>query len=280
MTPTVHTPLAELLQAAYHGGYVVPAFNVWTYQEALALVEAANEVRAPIILQTSSTGLAHNGLGLSYQIAATAASKARVPVTIHLDHAKELAVIEQAADLGYSGIMFDGSNLSFGQNVELTRQARRIAEARGVTVEAEIGHVVKGENDREVLTSPGEALDFLEASGVQVLAVAVGTRHGMQKREAPIDFRAVDALSAALPVPLVLHGSSGVDDEDLVRLRPTGVCKVNIATRLRLVFIRAMARLAPEFEGANHIDLLMAAHRDTIMEAQHIFRLLGCVDRA
>lgn len=280
MRSMIHTPMAEVLTAALDGGYVVPAFNVWTYQEALALVQAANTVNSPLILQTSSTCLAHNGLELSYQMVATAANRAKVPVVVHLDHAKELPVIEEAIQLGYSGVMFDGSHLSFDENVEYTKQTMRIAQTTGATVEAEIGHVVKGENDKEVLTDAKEAQDFLALTGVKALAVAVGTRHGMQKREAPINHEAVNELSAKLAVPLVLHGSSGVSDSDLPLLCPTGVCKVNIATRLRLVFIKAMAQLAPEYAEADHIRLLMGAHEQTQAEAEHIFSLLNCVDRA
>ncbi|MGQ9366815.1 class II fructose-bisphosphate aldolase [Azospirillum sp. ST 5-10] len=272
--------LAELLTDARSGGYAVPAFNLWTYQDALALVAAAERARSPLILQTSGTCIRHNGLPLAYAMAETAARPAGVPVAVHLDHGEELRSICDAIRLGYDSVMYDGSRLPVERNVETTRVVKAVAGAYGVSVEAEIGHVAKGEGDREVVTTPEEALAFLDATGVDALAVAVGTRHGMQTRDAPLRFDALDALSARVPAPLVLHGSSGVRDEDLPRVARSAVCKVNIATRLRRVFIRALGEAAAAFEGSDHVALTMRAHEATTGEAMRLMDLLGSAGRA
>lgn len=275
-----HTPLIDVLQDALEKKYAVPAFNAWTFQDALALVRAAEEANSPLILQTSGTCLAHNGLDFSFHMVDNAAANAKVPVVIHLDHAEDKEVIKQALSLGYSSVMYDGSKLPLEENIQNTITAKSWASFFRASVEAEIGHVAKGEGDEEILTTPKEAKEFFARTSVDALAVAVGTRHGMQKREAPLNFKALKALTRAVNAPLVLHGSSGVRDKDLPKVAKSSVCKVNIATRLRRVFIEAMAELSPKYKGGDHIELLMQAHESTIKEAIHIMGLLGSTNRA
>ena len=179
-------PLKELLQDARSGGYALPAFNIWTYQDALALLEAANIACAPIIIQVSGTSVAHNTLELAYHMAKTAIDHhATTPVALHLDHAKDIGLISHALNLGFSSIMYDGSELSTDENLARTQFARELTHAYGASLEGEIGHVVKGEGDKEISTTPEEALFFAKETGVDALAVAVGTRHGMQTQDAP-----------------------------------------------------------------------------------------------
>jgi ketose-bisphosphate aldolase len=273
-------PLSEILQDAHDRQYAVPAFNAWTYQDALALVAAAEQAHSPLIVQTSGTCIQHNGLPFAYQMVENAVKSAKIPIAVHLDHAEDLRRICDAIHLGYDSVMYDGSKLPIAQNIENTRIVKAVAGAYGVSVEAEIGHVQKGAQDAEVLTSPDEALDFLNATGVDALAIAVGTRHGMQERDAPLRFDVLDALTARISVPLVLHGSSGVRDEDLPVVARSAVCKVNIATRLRTVFIRALGEAAQTYHGSDHIAFTMQAHQATIKEAIFIMRQLGSADRA
>lgn len=266
---------ATLLQDAYEKKYALPAFNAWTYQDALMLVVAAEKAQSPVILQTSGTCIAHNGLEFSFHMVKNAALKASIPVIIHYDHAQDFNLIERAIGLGYDSVMYDGSSLSMEENIKNTQQVKKIADQAGVFVEAEIGHVLKGEGDQEILTSPEEACAFIEAVEVDALAVAVGTRHAMQKREAPLNFDALDKLTAALSKPLVLHGSSGVRDSDYPRLINSAICKVNIATRLRLVFLEEVKSLSNNFTGHDHIAFIMQAHQATEKEAIKIMHLLG-----
>lgn len=272
--------LSELLQDARARGYAVPAFNAWTYQDVLALVAAAERARSPLIVQTSGTCVRHNGLAFAFQMVENGVKDATVPVVIHLDHGEEFRLIFDAIHMGYDSVMYDGSKLPIAENIKNTNIVKAVAEAYGVSVEAEIGHVLKGNNDTEILTTPDEARQFASATEVDALAVAVGTRHGMQTQDAPLRFDVLEALSAAVDTPLVLHGSSGVSDSDMPAVARSAICKVNIATRLRRVFIRALADRVPLYEGSDHIDLVMRAHEATIAEAMQIMSLLGSANRA
>lgn len=269
-----------LLEDASSNGYAVPAFNAWTYQDALMLVAAAERARSPLIMQTSGTCIQHNGLEFAFHMVKNAAAKATVPVIIHYDHAQDIQLIGRAIELGYDSIMYDGSNLAVEENIDNTRKVKEMADQAGVFVEAEIGHVVKGEGDKEILSTPEEACSFLEAVPVDALAVAVGTRHAMQKREAPLNFEALDKLTAAVSTPLVLHGSSGVKDTDYPRLISSAVCKINIATRLRLVFLQAIKELSSHFAGSDHVKFIMEAHKSTEAEAVTVMELLGSAGKA
>jgi ketose-bisphosphate aldolase len=271
--------LREILQDACGRGYAVPAFNAWTYQDVLALVAAAEQACSPLIVQTSGTCIRHNGLPFAFHMAEAGTKDATVPIAIHLDHGEDLRLLCDAIHMGYDSVMYDGSKLPMVENIEHTRVVRAVAAEYDVSVEAEIGHVVKGDQDTEILTAPDEAMQFLAETGVDALAVAVGTRHGMQTQDAPLRFDALEALSSAVRTPLVLHGSSGVSDDDLPRVARSRVCKVNIATRLRRVFIRSAGAVAANYRGSDHIAFLMQAHEATIVEAMHIMDLLGSANR-
>lgn len=272
--------MTELLQDALNRGYALPAFNAWTYQDALAYVKAAGEAKSPLIIQTSGTCIAHNGLGFAYHMVENAARTAETPIVIHLDHARTPRLIFDAIYLGYNSVMFDGSNLGNSENIETTKIIKAAADAYGVSVEAEIGHVPKGDNDPEVLTTLDDAVHFLDAVNVDVLAVAAGTRHGMQKRDGALRFDVLETLSKGLGTPMALHGSSGVSDNDLPRVAASGVCKVNIATRLRRVFIDAAGAVAGDYNGGDHIEFLMTAYDEVVREAVHIMALLGSAGKA
>lgn len=272
-------PLNELLRDAYINGYAIPAFNAWTFQDALALVRAAEEACSALIIQTSGTCVKHNGLDFAYHMVENAVRTARIPVAVHLDHAEDLRQICDAIHLGYDSVMYDGSKLDIEENIRNTCIVKAIAEQYSISVEAEIGHVQKGVQDTEVLTTPQEAIDFIARTRIDALAVAVGTRHGMQTREAPLRFDILDSLSAHVDTPLVLHGSSGVRDDDLKRIARSAICKVNIATRLRTVFIRSAAQTAATFTQSDHIDFLMKTYRPVIDEAVFIIKQLGSADR-
>lgn len=270
--------LNELLDKALRQRYAVPAFNVWTFQDAITYVEASEQTRSPLILQASATCIEHNGLAFTWQLISNAIKAAKIPVVIHLDHAKDLALIQEALELGFTSVMFDGSQLHIEENIEKTLLAKSIADRYGASLEAEIGHVVKHDNGIPKATSPEEAALFVSETGVDALAVAVGTRHGMQKREAPLDFDLLKELSRKLSLPLVLHGSSGVRDADLAAVADSGICKVNFATRLRRVFINEAGRIAPGFRDKDHIRFMMQAYQFVLQEAKFIQHQLGSTD--
>jgi len=235
--------LKEVIDRAYAEKYAVPAFNFWTYDDAKAIIHGAEAMNSPVILMASGSCIKGLGLELAAFMIQFLAKNSKVPVVLHLDHAEDLDLIFKAMKCGFTGIMYDGSMLPIEENINNTKMVVKVARALGVSVEAEIGRVGRGEEGQaitEILTEPDGAAMFFEKTGVDALAVAVGTCHGMQKQEAGIHYDIVDALTRTVNAPLVLHGSSGVKDEDLVRLSKTAFSKVNIGTKLKAVFVEGM----------------------------------------
>jgi fructose-bisphosphate aldolase class II len=170
------------------------------------------------------------------------ARKARVPVAVHLDHAEDEELARQAVDLGFGSVMFDGAHLDYSENTAVTSRIARYAHVRGVYVEAELGKVggKDGAHTPGVRTDPGEATSFVEETGVDALAVAVGSSHAMTDRTATLDLALIRQLHEALAVPLVLHGSSGVPDDEILGAIRAGMTKINISTHLNGIFTRAI----------------------------------------
>ncbi len=237
----------DLLDAAMRAmpRYGVLAFNVIGLEHAEAIVEGAEAERAPVILQISQNAVRYRR-GAIEPIAAACreiAHAARVPVSLHLDHATTHDFCLRAAEAGISSIMFDASISSHERNVELTAQEVVWAHGKGLTMEGEIG-IVGGKEGAvttlEGMTDPRDAASYVAATMVDALAVAVGTEHGMIERRAVLDLARIDALFAAVDVPLVLHGSSGVAAEVLVEAVRRGISKVNMATQLNVAFTGAI----------------------------------------
>ena len=236
--PTART--ADLMSAAYANGTAVGAFNVICLEHAEAIVAGAEAAILPVILQVSENTVAYHGGLVPISLACIAlAETAAVPVAVHLDHATSEDLCLQAIDLGYTSVMFDGSALLYADNVRATAALTTRAHALGAFVEAELGIVggkggggKGGAHAPDARTDPGEAAAFVDATGVDSLAVAVGTRHAMLSRDAQIDLNLVAQIRAALPVPIVMHGSSGVPDQLLRGAVHAGMTKVNIATQL------------------------------------------------
>jgi fructose-bisphosphate aldolase, class II len=237
------TTTAEIVNAAAGRGHGVGAFNVVLLEHAEALVAAATTTGLPVILQVSENCVRYHGalapLGLAVL---RLARDTPGPVAVHLDHAEDLDLVSEAVELGFTGVMYDGSRLDYTQNVRRTAEVVASCHRRGIPVEAELGEVggKDGVHRPGVRTDPDEARAFVDATGVDALAVAVGSSHAMTSREAVLDESLIAALAAAVPVPLVLHGSSGVPDEGLVGAVRAGITKVNIATHLNAVFTRAV----------------------------------------
>jgi ketose-bisphosphate aldolase len=244
MTPTEQAPApvaAFLAQAAAsHRG--VGAFNVVLLEHAEAIVSGAEEAGLPTILQISENCIRYHGQSRPLILASIALAKAAsVPVYVHLDHIRDRGLIEAGLEAGVDSVMFDGSTLPYDENVTATAEVVRACHARGVSVEAEIGEVggKDGVHAPGVRTNPSEARAFAAATGVDALAVAVGTSHAMTSRTASVDHDLIARIAAAVPVPLVLHGSSGVPDADLARAVSSGMTKVNISTHLNRLFTLA-----------------------------------------
>lgn len=237
------TNTRDIMDLAAKAGTGQGAFNVIHLETIEGLIGGAEAAGRPVILQISENCAKFHG-GLEPVAAATlaAARKASVPVAVHLDHAESQALAYQAVDLGFGSIMYDGAHLEYAENVETTARVAAYAQARGVYVEAELGRVggKDGAHAPGVLTDPAEAAAFVAATGVDALAVAVGSSHAMTERSAALNLARIAELKAVLAVPLVLHGSSGVSDENIVAAIAAGMTKINVSTHLNGFFTRAV----------------------------------------
>jgi tagatose 1,6-diphosphate aldolase GatY/KbaY len=231
-----------LLNEARKNGYGIVACNVHTLEMLQAVVEAAEECRAPIIIQSTVGTVKH--LGMDYIVAAaeTAAKKANIPIALHLDHCQDFELIVQCMRAGYTSVMIDASMHSFEENVKRTRRIVEIAKALGVNVEAELGKVGGVEDDIIVdeadalLADPAECAEFIELTSVPTLAPAIGTAHGIYKGEPNIAFDRIAEIAKMVTVPLVLHGGSGIPAQQVKRCVSLGMAKMNVATELRNAF--------------------------------------------
>jgi fructose-bisphosphate aldolase class II len=261
---------ADLVGDAVGRGGAVAAFNVITLEHAEAIAAAAEDCRTPVILQVSQNAVRFHGGHLA-PIAAAALAVARlasVPISLHLDHVTDDDLVEQAAGAGFSSLMYDGGALSYADNVDRTRWARRTARGAGLWVEAELGYV-GGKPDAPqsahapgVRTDPDEAQAFVHETGVDALAVAVGSSHAMTSRSAVLDLPLIEKLQDRLGVPLVLHGSSGVPDQELRDAVAAGITKVNIGTALNVAMTRAVRQSLADDDSVTDPRSYLAAGRD------------------
>jgi fructose-bisphosphate aldolase, class II len=240
--PLVHT--RELVDEARRSSGAVPAFNVITLEHAEAIAAGAERAGRPAILQISENAVRyHQGrLQPLARAVLAVAELSTAPLSVHLDHVEDEELLQQSTSAGVSSVMFDASKLEFSQNLARTKAAADWAHEHGMWMEAELGEVggKDGAHAPGVRTDPREAADFVSRTGVDGLAVAVGSSHAMVDRVARLDFELVAALQRAVPVPLVLHGSSGVADEDLRRAVRAGITKVNVGTILNVAFTGAV----------------------------------------
>lgn len=233
----------ELMDTAASNGIGQGAFNVIHLETAEGLVAGAESAGVPLILQISENCVRfHGGLVPIARGAMSIARESSVPVALHLDHAESEELALQAVDLGFGSVMYDGAHLPYDSNVEVTRRIAQYAQNHGVYVEAELGKVggKDGAHAPGVRTDPAEARSFVEATGVDALAVAVGSSHAMTERSAALDLALITRLKEAVQLPLVLHGSSGVADETLVAAIRAGMTKINVSTHLNGFFTRAV----------------------------------------
>ena len=230
----------EMLLDAQRNGYAVGAFNTENMEAVQAVIAAAEELRAPVIIQTTPSMTKYASPALYYGMVYALAQQAGVPVALHLDHGDSFELAQKCVQAGYSSVMIDGSGLPFGENITLTKRVVELCAPKGVCVEAELGKVGGKEDDLEVAdagyTEPGEAREFAERTGVFSLAVAIGTAHGFYAGTPVLDTDRLARIRAAVDVPLVLHGASGLSDEDVRACVARGICKVNFATELRVAY--------------------------------------------
>ncbi len=282
-------PIASTGDLLIHGqqeGYGVGAFNVIGLEHAQAVVAAAEQERAPVILQLSQNAVAYNlgAIGPIGSACISLAETAAVPVALHLDHSTSWELCEAALDLGFSSVMFDASLMSLDANVEATAAIAQRVHDRNRSIEAELGVVggkdgaVSSEEDK---TDPDLARWYTDATSVDAIAVAVGTSHYMVNKTAVLDLDLITRLRDAVDVPLVLHGSSGVPDEDLREAVRRGITKVNTATELNKAFTQAVRDfLARDADVVDPRKYLHEAREAVIGAVRRRLRVLGSAERA
>lgn len=270
--------LTDLLTPAREAGSAVAAFNVIQVEHAEAYARAADETGLGLVMQISQNCIAYHGAAAPIIAATLAVARASAaPIVVHLDHAEDVDLIRTAIDLGVTSVMYDGSRLDDDQNRATTASVVSHAHERGVDVEAELGEVggKDGVHAPGVRTDPGDAARFVGDTGVDALAVAVGSSHAMTDRSAVLDNALIAELRDQVCVPLVLHGSSGVPDAGLVAAVEAGMAKVNIATHLNQVFTTAMVRSLEERPTTDTRRYLGAARDAVAAEAARLQTLLA-----
>ena len=272
------TPTADLIGPAALAHTGIGAFNVILLEHAEALVAGAEAAKAPIILQISENAVRYHGTLRPLAAATMAVARtATVPVAVHLDHATDPALVDEAVALGFGSVMYDASAMDYARNESSTRDIAVRCHERGCYVEAELGEVggKDGVHAPGARTDPHDARAYAETTGVDALAVAVGTSHAMLTRDASVDLDLIERIHAEVPVPLVLHGSSGVPDADLRRAVEAGITKVNIATQLNKVFTAAVReRLGAKPELVDPRRYLTAARDAVATETARLLAVL------
>lgn len=276
----------QILLDAQAGGYAVGAFNVENMEMVMAVLAAAEEKKSPVIMQTTPSTVKYAGLDYFLANVKTAAERASVPVVMHLDHGDSFDLAMKAYRAGYTSIMIDGSKLSFEENIALTRLVTDACHPGDVTVEGELGKVGGKEDDLEndddnPYTDPNEAKEFVERTNVDMLAIGVGTSHGVYKGTPKVNVERVSEIRELVDIPLVLHGTSGVPDEQVSDCVSRGICKVNYATDLRIAFTKGVKEYMTDnpdgFDPKKYDTVGMDEVKKYVMQKMEI---LGSVGKA
>lgn len=233
--------LRSVLRASLKGNYAVGSFNFFGLENVQGIIKGAANLKAPVIVQASPGAVKHMGEKAICGMVAGLADESGIPVVLHLDHATDYDFICRCIDNGFTSVMIDASRKSLLENIELTSRVVDYASRRGVSVEAELGKVggseeeIKVEDKDAYFTNPEDVVTFVKATGIDALAIAVGTIHGFYKSEPKLDFDRIAAVRSLSDIPLVLHGGTGIPDNDLTRAISLGINKINVGTELWLV---------------------------------------------
>ena len=267
--------LKEILRDAYAGGYAVGAFNCLSVENVLGAVQAAEELRSPIILQVAEVQFPYAPLELMAPQFLQVAKAASVPVAMHLDHGQSFETCARAIRLGFGSVMIDGSGYSFEENVRLTGEVCRMAKAFGVDVEAELGKVGDaGTDTADVFTDVDEAARYVELTGIDALAVAIGNLHGKYVATPRLNIRRLVEIRQRVDMPLVLHGGSGTSDEDFKSCIHNGISKINVATAIQLGVTDRVRQYLATASQPNYIEMkqvMVEASKDVVKAHMMLF---------
>ncbi|MBX9976458.1 tagatose bisphosphate family class II aldolase [Cytobacillus firmus] len=247
----------EMFQKALEEKYAIPAFNVHNLETFQVVVDTAAELNSPVILASTPGTISYSGGDYLVSMGRAAAERYEIPIALHLDHFESIEEIKKYIDFGFKSVMIDASHHPFDENVKIVKQVVEYAHEHGVSVEAELGRLGGVEDDLVVdekdakFTNPEQAREFVDLTGIDSLAVAIGTAHGLYKGEPKIDFERLEDIHSVVNIPLVLHGASDIPDEMVKRTIELGICKVNIATDLKIPFSNAVKQYFNENPDAN-----------------------------
>ena len=280
------TTTKEMLQAALEGHFAVGAFNANNMEMVQAIVEAATEERAPVILQVSQGAIRYAGLSFAAGLVKIAAAIADVPVALHLDHGTDFEQNVLCLREGFTSLMYDGSSLTLEENIQNSKRVCDIAHICGIPVETELGKVLqRGATPEQVeaaMAKPEEARRFIEQTGADSLAIAIGSVHALLSQAADLDIERLKAVHQAIPTtPLVLHGSSGVKEDNIGDAMDNGICKVNVATYLSQAFTGALLehlKAHPsDVDPRAHLVPAREAAKERVREKIRLFRSNGTI---
>ncbi|MBU5427076.1 class II fructose-1,6-bisphosphate aldolase [Tissierella pigra] len=276
----------EMLIEARKNKYAVPAFNIHNLETMKGVIEAAYELKSPLIIATTPGTVKYAGLEFLVAMARAAAKKYDIPIALHLDHCTDVELLKQCIQAGYKSVMIDASLKSYEENISITREVVKYSHRYEVSVEAELGLVGGQEDDRDIdekdttLTDPHIALDFIQRTNVDSLAVAIGTAHGVYKSEPKLDFERLSKINSMVSIPLVLHGASGVPHESVIKAVENGISKVNIATELKIPFAEAIKEYFKENPSANDPRYYLTPAKDMVKKiAMEKIKVCGSANR-
>ena len=276
----------QMLQDAQTNHYAVPAFNIHNLETFQVVVDAAKEMRSPVIIAVTPSTIEYARGEYVVAMARVAARSTQTPVAIHLDHFEEIANIKQAIDIGFRSCMIDASKDILSKNITIVKEVVAYAHRYDTTVEAELGKLVGIEDDlvvderESIYTNPADAVKFVAATNIDSLAVAIGTAHGLYKGEAKLDFNRLKEIRAQIDIPLVLHGASDVPDELVKRAIAFGICKVNVATDLKIPFSNAVKKFFLENPKANDPRKYMTPGKEAMKAVvTHKIEVCGSLNR-
>ncbi len=277
----------EMLLNAKKNQYAVPAFNIHNLETMQAVLEGAWEMKSPVIIATTPGTVKYAGMDYLAAMAKVGAKRYNIPIALHLDHCPDVDFLKECIYAGYKSVMIDASLKDYEDNIRITKDVVEFAHRYDVTVEAELGVVGGAEDERKVdekdtmLTDPQVALDFVKKTNIDSLAVAIGTAHGVYKLEPKLDFERLIKMNEMIEVPLVLHGASGVPSDAIKKAVEYGICKVNIATELKLPFAEKIKNYFKENPQANdprkYITPAKEAAKEVVIEK---IKICGSENRA
>jgi ketose-bisphosphate aldolase len=279
-------PMKDLVDRAYHGGYAVPAFCTWNAETMQVILAVADRMKAPVILMQGPGEFPVLNPGAMAEVARALEGLHHVTAALHLDHGDSLEMVRQCIAARYTSVMLDFSTKPFDENVAALQEVVRLARPHGITVEGEIGRVGKTDETSaeagtiSALTDPAEAVRYAKLTGVDLLAVSVGNKHGFYKGEPHIEFGLLAELHAAIPVPLVMHGGTGIPEKDIQKSIGLGIAKVNVASELVHGFRGSLA--AQWAKGSNLWTPLAIAEALPLMEpvVEKWIRVTGAAGKA